>query len=423
MSAKPHIAVLGAGLIGAASAWELVRAGFRVTLVEPGEPGGQQAASYGNAGWISSHSVIPPSSPGLWKKIPSYLLDPLGPLAIRWAYLPQATPWLLRYIKAGNSESKVERTATALRTLLRDASILHKELAKEAGVGQLVECNGVLHIYRTREDYLADETAWRIRQQQGVVIREIDADELRNREPDLHSRYGFGILVPEAASCRNPGSYVAALVAGSLSRGGTLLHAKAMDLRLRDGRLAAVRTTEGDLVCDHAIICAGAHSKALAAAVGDRIPLDTERGYHATITGSQAGPRTSMMAMDCKLVVNALDTGLRVAGQVEVAGLRAEPNWKRAEILFRHLLSMFPKLSQKAPLPQATYWMGHRPSLPDGLPCIGFASATRDVIYAFGHGHVGFGAAPRTGRLIAQLLVGADPEIPLEPFSPRRFAR
>lgn len=165
MSETRQVAVIGAGLVGAATAWELLRTGHRVTLVDPDEPGGEQAASYGNAGWISSHSIIPPSSPDTWRHVPRYVLNPLGPLAIRWTYLPRAAPWLLRYVAAGNSVAKLERSAAALRTLLRDASVLHEQLAREAGVPDLVERSGVLHVYPKREDYQRDATTWRIRRE------------------------------------------------------------------------------------------------------------------------------------------------------------------------------------------------------------------------------------------------------------------
>ena len=129
-----HVAIIGAGAVGVISAIEALREGHRVTLIDPGEPGGTQAASYGNAGWLSSHSVIPPSEPGIWKKVPAYLMDPLGPLAIRWSYLPRALPWLIRYLLSGSTEAKVETTARALRDLLKDAPLLHRKLAEEAGV-------------------------------------------------------------------------------------------------------------------------------------------------------------------------------------------------------------------------------------------------------------------------------------------------
>ena len=416
-----HIAVLGAGLVGACSALELLRRGFRVTLVDPAEPGGEQAASYGNAGWLSSQSIIPPSFPGVWKQVPGYLRDPLGPLAIRWTYLPRALPWLLGYIAAGSTVQKIERTAAALRTILKDAAPMHQALAREAGVADLIEQAGLLHVYRSREDYAKDGLGWRIRRAQGIALNEIEAEELRAREPDLHERYRFAIEVPEAGRCRNLGAYVAALVRLACARGAELRREEARGFRLRDGRLAAVKTSGGDLACDGAVVCAGARSKALATAAGNRVPLDSERGYHVTLEGAGVGPRTSMMAMDCKIVVNAMDVGLRAAGQVEIAGVDAPPNWARADVLLRNLQSMFPSLPADVPAERVRRWLGHRPSLPDGRPCLGFSRATRDIVHAFGHGHVGVGSAPRTGRLVAQLLAGEPTEVTLEAFEPGRF--
>lgn len=419
--ASRHIAVLGAGLVGACSALELLRRGFRVTLVDPAEPGGEQAASYGNAGWLSSQSIIPPSFPGVWKQVPGYLRDPLGPLAIRWTYLPRALPWLLRYLSAGSTVQKIEQTAAALRTILKDAAPMHQVLAREAGVASLIEHAGLLHVYRSREDYAKDGLGWRIRRAQGIALNEIDAEELRAREPDLHERYRFAIEVPEAGRCRNLGAYVAALVRLACARGAELRRDEARGFILRDGRLAAVKTVDGELACDGAVVCAGVRSKALAAEAGNRVPLDSERGYHVTLEGATVGPRTSMMAMDCKMVVNAMDVGLRVAGQVEIAGVDAPPNWARADVLLRNLQSMFPALPADVPAERVRRWLGHRPSLPDGRPCLGFARATRDIVHAFGHGHVGVGSAPRTGRLVAQLLAGEPTEVTLEAFEPGRF--
>ncbi len=416
-----HVAVIGAGVVGAASALELLRAGYRVTLIDPAEPGGEQAASYGNAGWLSSHSVSPPAMPGAWKHIPSYLTDPLGPLAVRARYLPRALPWLTRYLYSGATQARVETTARALRSMLFDAPALHARLAREAEVSHLVEQHGLLHAYRSRADYLADAFGWKLRRDAGIALTEWDTDTLRAQEPDLHPRYTFGVWVAEAGRCRNVGAYTAALVDAALVRGAELQRTRALGFEIVDARLKAVRTEAGRVACDYAVICAGARANALAAAAGDPVPLETERGYHAVITDTSIGPRTSTMAMDCKIIVNATDTGLRVAGQVEIAGLDASPNWARAHILRDLLLTMYPGLPQPPAQTQLRYWMGHRPSLPDGLPCIGHAQASRDVVHAFGHGHVGLGSSARTGRLVAQLISGAKLDIDIAPFDPRRF--
>ena len=417
-----HVVIIGAGIVGAATALEAISAGFRVTIVEPGDPGGEQAASYGNGCWLSPMSVIPPSSPGLWKKIPKFLMDPLGPLAIRWSYLPRVAPWLVKYLLAGWTEQKVEAIARAIRPLLVDAPALHKVLAERAGVERLIERRGLMYIYENRAQFETEAMAWRIRRKVGIEWLELGPDEMRQREPELDRRYGFGALVEEGGHCRDPGAYVAALVAQAQAEGATLLRARASGFRIEGGRLKAVLTEAGEVAADKAVISAGAYSRKLAAAAGSDVPLETERGYHAMILGSEIGPRTPLMPYDGKMSVTLTDRGLRCAGQVEIAGLEAAPNWKRAEILRDHLLRSFPNLPRDLPAEKVKVWMGHRPSMPDGLPCIGPAAASADVLLAFGHGHVGLVAGPRTARATVALLAGTTPELPLAPFSPSRFA-
>ena len=416
-----HVVIIGSGAVGTVSALECLRAGHRVTVVDPGVPGGEQASSYGNAGWLSSHSVIPPAEPGIWKRVPSYLADPLGPLAIRWRYLPRVLPWLVRYIWAARTGRQITETARAMRTLLTDAPRLHAGLAEEAGLGHLIERRGLLHVYPDRAAFAADAAAWAIRRAVGVRWLELSADELRQREPTLHRRYTFGVMVAEAGHCRDPGGYVAGLADLARARGATYARTRATGFRLDAGRLVAVETEAGAIPCDRAVVAAGARSGALTASLGDRLPLESERGYHVMIAGAEAGPRTPVMASDAKMVVNAMDGGLRAAGQVEFAGLDAAPNWKRAEILRDHLTGMFPDLPATVPAERIRMWLGHRPSMPDGRPCIGRARRTGDVVYAFGHGHVGLVGSARTGRLVAQLVGGEAPEIPLAPFDPGRF--
>ena len=418
-----HVAVIGAGAVGAATALELMRDGHRVTMVEPGEPGGEQAASYGNGCWLSTMSVIPPAGPGTWRKLPRTLADPLGPLSIRWRRLPRAAPWLLRYLLAGWTEARVSRAAQALRPLLLDAPALHRRLAEQAGVGHLIEQRGLMYVYPDRAAFEAEAVAFRIRASVGISWLELDEDELRQREPALDRRYRFGVLVEEAGHCRDPGAYVAAMAALARREGAALERRRATGFTIEGGRLRGVETDGGALPCDAAVVAAGAHSKALAAAAGDRVPLESERGYHAVLTEPEAGPRLPLMPSDGKMAITMTESGLRCAGQVEIAGLRAAPDWCRAALLRDHLLRCFPGLPRSLPASRVRVWMGHRPSLPDGLPCLGRSRATPDVVYAFGHGHIGLVAAARTARVAAQIVAGRAPEIPTAPFDPARFRR
>ncbi|MFC3123703.1 NAD(P)/FAD-dependent oxidoreductase [Pseudoroseomonas globiformis] len=416
-----HVVVIGAGIVGAASALELLRDGHRVTILDPAPPGGEQAASYGNGCWLSPQSVIPPAGPGVWKKVPGFLRDPLGPLAIRWSYLPKVLPWLVKYLLSGWTEEKVLRIAQAMQPLLHDGPALHRKLAAEAGVPELIEHRGDMYIYPDRATFEAEAMSWRIRKQVGIDWIELDENELRQREPELDRRYKFGVLMEMGGHCTDPGAYVAALISHAESLGAELRRVKATGFHVESGQLKAVRTDAGEIACDTAVICAGAYSKQLAAAAGDKVPLETERGYHAVLSDPEVRPRTPMMPSDGKMAITLTRQGLRCAGQVEIAGLDAMPNWKRAEILRDHLLRSFPGLPRDLPAERVKVWMGHRPSMPDGMPCLGPSRSSPDIVHAFGHGHVGLVGAPRTGRLVAQIVGGREPEIPIAAFSPQRF--
>ncbi len=419
--ASHSVVVIGAGIVGAAVAAELLSDGHRVSIIEPGAPGGEQQASYGNGCWLNPGSVVPMSVPGLWRKVPGFLADPLGPLAIRWNYLPRLAPWLVRYVRAGGTIGKVQAIARALRPLLADAPQRHLRLAAAAGVADLIERKGLLSVFPGRADFEADALAWRLRRENGIRWIEIPEEELRQREPQLDRRYRFGVLIEEGGHCTDPGGYVAALVDHAVARGAQLHRTRATGFALEGRRLAAVLTLAGEIRCDKAVIAAGAFSRLLAAAAGDEVSLETERGYHAMILGAESGPRTPLMPSDGRMSHVMTPRGLRIAGQVELAGLAAAPNWRRAEILRDFALKTYPGLPRSLPPERVRFWMGHRPATPDSLPCIGPASATPDIVHAYGHGHVGLAAGAATGRLVADLIGGRRPEIDPQPYSPQRF--
>ena len=170
-----------------------------------------------------------------------------------------------------------------------------------------------------------------------------------------------------------------------------------------------------------AVVAAGIWSKPLAAELGDRIPLETERGYHIMILDPEVAPRIPTADAEGKFVATPMELGLRLAGTVELAGLDAPPSWERARVLLTHARRMFPALLVDYPDERIAMWMGHRPSLPDSLPVIGSSRRTRDVVYAFGHGHIGMTCAAKTGRTVAEIISGERPGVDPVLFSPQRF--
>jgi D-amino-acid dehydrogenase len=283
-----------------------------------------------------------------------------------------------------------------------------------------------LHVFLDQQHFEQDREAWNIRGEQGVRWQTLDRAALQKLEPDLDPRYTLGILVPETGSCRNPGEYLAALVAYAQGLGARLVSGQATGFKFDDfscSALLGVQTDTGHIACTHAIIAAGSRAKRLAALAGDEVPLETERGYHAVLKSALAGPRVPTMFADCKVIVSSMDGGIRVAGQVEIASNDDTPNWRRAEILRQHLLKLYPKLPKDLAPDQIEIWMGRRPSTPDGIPCIGRASGCTNIIHAYGHGHIGLVSSAKTGRLVSQLLDNLAPDIDMRPFSPQRFKR
>ncbi|HVC55010.1 MAG TPA: FAD-dependent oxidoreductase [Stellaceae bacterium] len=417
--AARRIGVIGAGMVGVCAAMSLQRDGHSVFLIEPGNPG--EGASFGNAGCLNGSSVTPTAMPGVLGNVPRWLQDPLGPLALRWSYLPAVLPYLVRLVRAATPE-KVRHQARALRPLLGPSVPLMRELARAADAEHLVQQRGHLYVYRSAEALAKDGLAWTLRRDNGVVVDEFDADELRQLEPVLSRDYVRGLLVRENGHISDPLALLTRLVERLQGQGGEIVRARAVGFRLVGRRLVAIRTDAGEFPADAAIVCAGAHSRPLAAALGDRVPLETERGYHLMIRDPEAMPRIPTADAEGKFVATPMQAGLRFAGTVELAGLAAPPDWRRARLLLAQGRRMLPGLAAAYPEERLSLWMGHRPSLPDSLPALGPSRASPDVIYAFGHGHVGMTAAPMTGRIVADLVAGRPAAIDIAPFDPGRFA-
>ena len=418
MTDRKRVAVIGAGMVGLCAASWLQRDGHDVTVIDPDPPG--QGASFGNAGCFNPSSVVPVATPDTWKHVPKYLADPLGPLRIRWSYLPALAPWLIRLIRAG-APDRIEAQARALNTLLGPCFDALMPLVRNAGAEALVARNGILIAYRTQAAWDDDARAWDIRRRNGTQWEELDADELRQFDPNLSRDFTRGKLVPGNGHCLDPGGLVASLADAVQRDGGRMMRARAIGFALDGARLRAVRTSGDEVAADAAVIAAGAYSRPLAAELGDAVPLETERGYHAMLHAPEVMPRVPTSDAEGKFVATPMANGLRVAGTVELAGLKAAPDWRRGRILLRQAAKLYPGLAQSYPEDRFTLWMGHRPSLPDSLPVLGASSRSPDVLHAFGHGHVGMTGGPYTGKVIADLVAGRPAPIDLAPFRATRF--
>jgi D-amino-acid dehydrogenase len=411
---NPSVTIIGAGIVGVATALCLRREGCDVTLVDMRPPG--EYCSFGNAGILSPGSCVPLATPGVQWKVPGYLLDSMGPLTICWTYLPKAAPWLLRFL-AASTPARVEAIANALRPLLKQTFDAYMPLAKDAGVPDLIRQTGYVVAYEKHAAYLGDDIAWKLRRDRGVIVEELDGGRVRELVPQLTGNYEVGLYLPEQGFVANPGRLVKALAAAFQRDGGVILQRRVLDMEIGPQGPRALLTADGALPVETLVVCAGAHSNEFTSRLGDDVPLEAERGYHVTYSDPSATLPMPVFLPEHKFFVTPMEMGLRIAGQTEFAGIDAEPNYARADILAKHMQRLFPHISTA----DTTKWMGRRPSMPDSLPVIGRSTHFANAFYAFGHGHVGLCGGAPTARIIADLIAGREPSIDITPFRPDRF--
>ncbi|QJP16881.1 FAD-dependent oxidoreductase [Starkeya sp. ORNL1] len=414
--ASRRVTVIGAGIIGVCTANYLLREGFEVEVIDPVAPGSEDQCSYGNAGGICPGSCIPNAMPGMLRQIPKWLADPEGPLYVRLAYLPQALPWLLRFLASGR-RARVEEISAAMRALHRLTFECYEPLVREAGCEELIQQRGQLFVYEDPQGPEKSGYSLGLRRQHGVKVEVLGRDELRQLEPALAPIFQRGVYLPEQGQCPNPGRLVARLAELATRNGARFVRARALGFEFGAAGPTAVRTDAGTRPVGQVVLAAGAWSGELARQLGTRVPLETERGYHIMVKGAETGLRIQTISAERKFVASPMEDGLRLAGTVEFAGLTAKPNMTRADILLRQARHMFPDLK----VGEVTRWMGHRPGTPDSIPVIGRSTRHANVLFAFGHGHQGLIGGSVTGRLVAELAAGKPPSIDLHPFRADRF--
>ena len=416
-SGSPHVVVIGAGIVGACCATYLQQQGARITLIDRQRPGDEGAASFGNAGSLSPASMVPTPAPGMLAKVPGWLSKEDGPLTIRWSYLPRLLPWLIRFLRAGGDAEHQRRAAEALAALHAPTFDLHSRLARDAGVPELVAPVEYLHVYGSEDGYAGAGREWTIRRRHGADFEVLGRGELHEAEPDLAPHYVRGVRIEGQGRTLDPGRLVRAYVGRVVANGGDLRIAEATGFEADANRVRAVRTGGGTVEGDAFVLSAGAFSRGLTDRLGLALPLDTERGYHVTCPDPGITVSHTVMEADHKFVANPMAMGVRFAGMVELAGVDAPPNPRRAEAIERLARRMYPKLR----LEGATQWMGRRPSMPDGLPVIGPSPRHENLWLAFGHGHTGMVAGPMTGRIVAGMITGPMPNIDVTPYRADRF--
>ena len=410
-----RVVVVGGGVVGLACACRLQEAGMQVTLLERGAPG--REASYGNAGGIGVSEAVPLATPGVIAKVPGYLLDPLGPLAIRWRHLPRLLPWLWRFLRNARGE-QVRHACVALASLLGRVYDDLLPLLADAGADGLLKREGSLTVYERESTWRAEQPMWRLRAEHGIASEQVDAARIRELEPDLAPVFARAVRVPGWSHVADPFAVASAFETLFRARQGRVLRAEATGFELGEAGPRAVIDADGrHHEMDWLVIAAGPWSARLCQRLGEPVSLESERGYHLTLPNPGVTLNNMVLSAERSFVMTPMAMGLRLAGTAEFAGLEAGPDYRRSDMLARHARHFFGRLDTEG----ASRWMGQRPSTPDSLPVIGRSAVHPNVIHAFGHGHLGLTLAATTARLVADIVTGQPSVADTTPFHIARF--
>ena len=412
--AAPDVIVIGAGVVGLSAAIAAQGRGLSVAVLD--REGPAAGASAGNAGAFAFTDILPLASPGILRKAPKWLLDPLGPLSVPPAYALRIAPWMFRFWRAC-APARVAHS-TAAQTALMDLSKAELEaFLRETGTLGMLRKDGNLQVYEGEAELKASLPGWRAREAHGIEFRHLDATGMAEIQPGLAPRFSHGTFTPGWYSIADPKLYTLALAEHFQRKGGTIEQLDVVGLTPQGDGIEIHSRDGSTREAAKVVLAAGAFSHRIAHSLGERIPLETERGYNTTLPPDAFDLRTQITFGGHGFVVSRLSTGIRVGGAVELGGLDLPPNFRRSEAMLAKARTFLPGLRPEG----GVQWMGFRPSLPDSLPTIGRARASARVIYAFGHGHLGLTQSAGTARLVADLLTDRPTAVDIAPFSPQRF--
>ncbi|NLQ17089.1 FAD-binding oxidoreductase [Marinomonas sp. M1K-6] len=408
------VIVIGAGIIGISIALKLQSQGRQVLVLD--RKGVAAETSAGNAGAFAFADVIPLATPGIMRKAPKWLIDPLGPLSLRPAYALKILPWMLRFWRASWQDKY--QAALAAQASLMDLSKAALERQINAVNGEaMIRREGQLQLYEGEAEFSASLAGWQTRQKHGVRYELLlTPDAIAKRQPGIHPRFTHAVFTPEWKNVCDPAEWTQHLANEFEKLGGKIAIASIHSMTINKDSVT-LKSDSADYEAHQVVLAAGAWSKTLAQSIGDSLPLDTERGYNTTLPAGAFNLKTHITFSNHGFVVTKIGEGVRVGGAVELGGLNLEPNYKRADVLLNKAAEFLPGLKTEG----GKQWMGFRPSMPDSLPVIGYSNRSKRVIYAFGHGHLGLTQSAGTAELVAALANNETPEIDLTPFSAARF--
>ncbi len=413
VNSKSSVGVVGAGIQGVCVSLNLIKKGFKVTLIDRDDPG-NVSASYGNAGHFSPYSSVPINRPDILTDVPSMLINSTGPLALKWNYVPKMIPWFFSFIK-NCTKKNMMHTAKYMHQILDLALPAYDEIFQEVDVSGLVESKGIIYFW-TDKDLKSRELEIDIRNQLGVKQQLLTPKEIHDLEPKIKRIYHGGVLYSNARHARNPKKILLKIFDSFLKKGGTFIKKEVKTIYFSSADKPIVTTESDSYTFDKAVLTCGAFSKKFTDKLDEKIPLDTERGYHVHFRGHDHLLSRPVIFLNKGFGITPMEQGLRVVGTVEFGGLKNPLSKKRILNLVNNAKYLFPELGK-----HYDEWLGFRPTLPDFLPVMGPSKNHKNLFYSFGHHHLGWTLGAISGKIVSGMVAQENSNLDLLPYSSSRF--
>ena len=410
------VGIIGAGIQGICIGLQLIKKGIPVTIFDNKDPACKEftPASYGNAGHFSPYAVLQFNRPDILYDIPKMLFSSNGPLALKWNYVPKMIPWFLHYLKNCNTKSMLH-TAKYMHQILNLSMDAYEEIFKEVDMTGLVEKKGIIYIW-TNQNLKSRNLEIKVRNDLGIKQKLLSQKEILDLEPNLNPVFDAGVIYDDSMHAKDPHGILKKIFELYLNKGGKFIKENVSSLKQISNNETYVQTDTKKYKFEKTVVASGAFSKKLTDQLGENIPLDTERGYHVHFKDMESLISRPVIFLDRGFGLTPMNQGLRAVGTVELGGLKNPPSIKRIKYVINCAKELLPQLKE-----HQDEWLGFRPTLPDFLPILGPSLKNKNIVYAFGHHHLGWTLGAITGKIVSGIVAEEKTNLDLSPYSSSRF--
>ena len=410
------VGIVGSGIQGICTGLQLIKKEIPVTIFDRHDPLSKEykPASYGNAGHFSPYAVLQFNRPDVLNDVPKMLFSSYGPLALKWSYVPKMLNWFRHYFKNCNNKSMLH-TAKYMHQILSLSNDAYEEIFQEINTSGLVEKKGIIYIW-TNKNLKSRQLEIEVRDNLGIEQKLLTQKEVLELEPNLKPVFDAGVIYESAMHARDPHGILKEIFKLFLKKGGKFVQSNIKSIEQTTFDETILRAENEEFKFEKSVIASGAFSKKLTDQLGENIPLDTERGYHVHFRGKDNLISRPVIFLDRGFGMTPMNQGLRAVGTVELGGLENPPSKKRIEYVIKCAKELLPQLGA-----HQDEWLGFRPTLPDFLPILGPSLKNKNIIYAFGHQHLGWTLGAITGKIISGIVTGEKTNLDLSPYSSKRF--